>query len=458
MKINEIIQMFRKMKVFNIAVGVMPFVFIFFFCCSCNKNKAIVNDEPVFPEPAEGCSFFTQEFTLPQTQSAQQLADYLSTEHFEYDLDGWFFFGNLVDRVAPDDIGVFFIAVQRIEESNNGFRAPIVPAIVGFNSMSLGHYEFRGFLTLDMDPLMTVTSNPWSVRLNSPLQAGPLITMDLVSGSMGAANAVYRLTADIPDMQGVRLRAEVQMRDRLGVVNEGDGTASFFPQFLTEAQREQIMGSSVRTVSNYLETSGDPMSCQGSYYYSLPLMDVEQFSIMLDDSLLSNGNNGLMWMDYVVQSYDQRASEVFSEASWDFYAIQLPEANAAIMVIEINSATGSLTIAKLFRYDSDRTPNYARKAVYTWAINEVNIEAVPGTIWTSPKTGQEYAMEHRIQLTSTDYPADLTIKMVINNQEIVIDTANTIKYEGLGSVEGVLGSLPVTGQAFVELQPSGHFK
>ncbi|MBL6943667.1 MAG: hypothetical protein ISR56_04800 [Bacteroidales bacterium] len=282
--------------------------------------------------------------------------------------------------------------------------------------------------------------------------------MSLISGNMGAADAEYILTADIPDFNGVRLHAEVQLRDRLGVVNQGYGPASFFPQYLSEEQRAQIMESPARSVSNYLEATGDPMSCQGSYYYSLPLMDVEQFSIKLDDTIsLSNGSDGLMWMDYVVQSYDQQASEVFSNASWDFYAIQLPEENAAIMVIEINSATGSLPIATLFRNDSDRTLNTARKAVHSWAINEINIYHVPGTDWVSPKSGLKYAMQHRIQLTSTDYSADLTINMVRDDQEIIIDSTK-IKYEGLGSVEGILSGQPVTGQAFVEIQPVGVLK
>jgi hypothetical protein len=362
----------------------------------------------------------------------------MSSEHFDYDLDGWFFFGSLVDDANPDDPGVFFIAVQRIEESSNGFRAPMVPAIVGFNSRSLGKYEFRGFFTVDISSLMTVTSNPWTVKLISPFQNGPLITMSTVSGTMGAADAVYSLTADIPDFYGARLKANVQLRDRFGTVNQGDGTASFFAQFLTDSQRDQIMHSSERTVSNYLRTTADPMSCQGSYYYSLPLLDVNQFTITRNDSVLSSGSKGLMWMDYVVQRYDQRAADVFSEASWNFYAIQFPDINAALMVIEINSATGSLPIAKLFNTDGYMTLNYAHKPKYTWAINDINIEAVPGTNWTSPRSYLDYAIQHRIQLMSADFPADLTITMLRNDQEIYIDK-KTIKYEGLATVSGTLG-------------------
>jgi len=414
-------------------------------------------DASKWPEPPEGCAFFTESHDLPQTQSPEQLAQYLASEHFDYDLDGWFFMGSLIDSAAPDDIGVFFLAVQRIEMSDSGFRAPVVPAIVGFSNSAIGHYEFRGFFTLDADPLMTVTSDPWNVRLNSPLQSGPLMTISLVSGMMGAVDAKYRITADIPDFDGVRLQVDVQLRDHFGIVNQGYGPASFFPQFLTAMQRAKILSSHTGSVADYLESTGDPMSCQGSYYYSLPLMDVEQFSVKRDDITLSSGTQGLLWMDYVVQTYDERASEVFSEASWEFFAIQLPEEDAAIMVLQVDSATGALPVATLFSNDSDRTLNSARKAVHSWAIDEIKIEAVSGgRTWTSPTTGKKYAMEHHVRLTSPDWEADLTITMVLDNQEIVIDKSGTIKYEGLGIVEGTLQGQPIEGKAFVELQPVGH--
>ena len=43
------------------------------------------------------------------------------------------------------------------------------------------------------------------------------------------------------------------------------------------------------------------------------------------------------------------------------------------------------------------------------------------------------------------------------DQEIYVDK-NTIKYEGLATVSGTLGSVAMTGQAFVEIQPVGHLK
>ena len=409
-----------------------------------------------WPEPAADSTFFIESVdpALPQTQSAQELAEYLANEHTEYDLDGWFFFGSLVDSAAPQDPGVFLISMQRIEVSEDGSPVQLVPAIVAFNSPSLGQYVYGGEYSLDISPLVNVLSDPWSVELNSAGQAEPLMTMSLASGSMGAAGAEYRLTADVPDQLGGRLQAEVLLRDRLGVVNQGYGSPSFFPQFLTEPQQEQIAGSYGNSVRDYLEATGDPMASQGSYYYSLPLMDVERFTITRDGAPLSSGTSGTMWMDQIVQSYDEQAVGVLGDAYWEFYSIMLPDMDAAIMVIQITSATGTLPVANLFLDDSERTQNGAREAAYSWEIDKITVEAVPGSIWASPATGQQYVQQHRIQLASDTWPADLTIRMVRENQEIV--AGSTIKYEGLAYVEGTLGGQPVMGTAMVELQPVGH--
>lgn len=420
---------------------------------ACGGSKS-GGDEQQWPDPVAGAPFFTQDYGLPQTQSAQQLSEYLASEHFECDLDGWFFFGSLVDSAAPEDPGAFFISMQRIDVSVDGSREALVPAVVAFNSPSLGQYVFGGEYTLDMSPLVNVLSDPWSVELNSTDQTEPLMSMSLASGSMGAADAEYRLAADVPDQLGGRLQAEVLLRDRFGVVNQGYGTASFFPQFLTEQQQEQVSGSFDSSVGDYLESTGDPMSGQGSWYYSQPLMDVEQFTITRNGVPLSSGTSGTMWMDNVVQSYGEQASEILADASWEFYSIMLPEADTAIMVLQVTSSTGTLPVATLFSDDGDRTRNSARKAVHSWKIDEIDIEAVPGTTWVSPGTSLEYAQQHRIKLGSETLPADLTLTIVRENQEVVV--GDTIKYEGLAFVEGTLGDQQVTGTAFVELQPLGH--
>ncbi len=435
------------------VVALLAYCVIAMAACGGSQDSG---DTQVWPEPAPGCAYFTQDYDTLRTESAQQLSRYLASEHMEYDLDGWFFFGSLLDSEAPQDPGVFFISMQRIDVSENGPTMPLVPAVVAYGNASLGQYVYGGGYTVDMEPLVNVLSDPWKVEVKSMDQEEPLLSMELLSGNMGEPGAEYRLAADVPDQLGGRLQAEVRLSDRLGVVNQGYGTASFFPQFVTDTQEEQIAGTYDNSVRDYLEATGDPMACQGSFYYSLPLMDVEEFTITRDGARVSGGTSGTMWMDNVVQSYDEQAKEVLidGDASWEFFSIMLPEESAALMVIQITSANGTLHVASLFREGSGTTQNGALQAAYSWPLDGIDIAAVNGSTWTSPNTGLQYAQQHRIQLASDTMPADLTIQMVRENQEIAV--GDTVKYEGLAAVEGTLGGEEVTGTAFVELQPVGH--
>ena len=210
------------------------------------------------------------------------------------------------------------------------------------------------------------------------------MTMELASGTMGQPAAEYLLKADVPDQLGGRLQAEVLIRDRLGAVNQGYGTASFFPQFITGEQRDGITQSYDSSVRDYLEDTADPMTNQGSFYYSQPLMDVERFTIARDGAALSTGSAGTMWMDDVVQTYDQQSLEALGEASWEFYSIMLPEENAALMVIAITSANGTLPVATLFNAEADRTANTALEGAVSWPIDQIDVEVVPGTECDQP--------------------------------------------------------------------------
>jgi hypothetical protein len=357
-------------------------------------------------------------------------------------------------------VGVFFIAIQRIEQPVFGFRVPFVPAIVGFNSASLGRYVFGGTATLDIALLVVVSPDPWSVRVNSLSDPEPLMSMALTSGAMGVRGSSYRLTANLWDQLGGRLQADVFLVDRLGVVNEGYGTASFLPQFITDEQRANIRDRFGGSVAAYLIATADPMSCQGSFYYSLPVLEVQRFVVTRDGAPLSLGTRGTMWMDYVVQSYDSAAIQVLGHASWLFFALQFPELSLGMMVIQLTSAAGTLSVATLFGPASRPTRNGARRALHSWGIDEVDLEAVPGTTWTSPTTSEQYAMQYRLRLGSALWPGDLTITTVRNDQEIVasnpLSGATTIKYEGEAQVEGTLARRRVRGTGWLELQPIGH--
>ena len=408
-------------------------------------------------------AYFTKAYELPHSQSTPNLTTFLASEQLEYNLDGWFFFGSLVDSDSPDDPATFIISMQRIAQQFGGHTWQTVPAIVAYNDSTLERYVFGGGYTLDIFPLVVVTSDPWLVAINSLEQLDPIMSMSLVSGTMGEAGAQYLLTADLEDQLHGRLVAAVLIRDRLGAVNQGYGPASFFPQYLTQYQRVWVEKAYGNSVGRYLDGTSDRMYSQGSFYYSFPLLDVEAFEVWRDGELLSSGTGGTMWMDKLVQTYTAEAADVLiGKATWQFFSIMLPDQDAAIMVIEIESETGTLPVATLFASGSDRTVNSARKAVHSWDIDDISIETVPtGEIWVSPTTGLSYAQEYRIRLSSEDRTADLTVRMVREDQEIYIDLrkwdlGETIKYEGLATVTGTLDGNAVEGTAIIEVQPYGH--
>ncbi|MGA2053193.1 MAG: hypothetical protein ABSH19_07770 [Opitutales bacterium] len=407
---------------------------------------------PAGSTPAE----YTNGFMLPQTQSSGLLAQYLSSEHLDYDLDGWFFFGSLIEGSgrAPDpaNIGAYFMAVQRIDQVIDGFRVPVVPAIVAFNGAATDGYIVGGSINLDIAPVVTVTPSPWSVEvvcLDSNLQSTGGMTMTRVSGQVGRPGAIYRLVSDTLGGDGHRTQTDVTIRDRMGAVNEGHGPASFFPQWITPHQREQIDGSYHGSVDAYLRASGNAMVSQGSYYYSEPLLEVQKFVISRDDvGIVSQGNAGTLWLDYVVETYNARAAQVVKNCSWHFFALQFPQQLGALMVLEVITTTmGSFPVATYFQRPGGQTRNGALSAKKSWGINEIAIAPVVSSLWTSPVSGVSYYLSNTIQLGRDK----LVVTMLRENQEIVVGTAS--KYEGMAMVQGTLNGQAIEGTGWVELQP-----
>ena len=61
----------------------------------CNGS----NDTRQYPKPKPGDTYFTQGYELSQKQSAEHLATLMETDHFEYSLNGWFFFSDNCPRL-----------------------------------------------------------------------------------------------------------------------------------------------------------------------------------------------------------------------------------------------------------------------------------------------------------------------------------------------------------------------
>ena len=415
--------------------SVIFFAFSFFFLSSCK-------DDVTTPSTTSGIQypFYSEDYSLPQTQGPQQLSDYLTGPHTDYHQYGWNICASLVD--STNATLAFFIAIEYNASEKEPYRGG-----VGFGKTEEDGYKWSGFTNTSVQ----TTSNPWSVTLTTPLFPGSFITIQLASGLMGSSNAVYKLTADVYDFNGKNLKVDVRLRDQFGAMNQGYGTTSFYPHYLTSVQRNSIMALPEKTIGAYLTASGDRMSFQGAYYYALPLMDVEQFNIEYDGSAI-HGSSGKSWMDYFVKSYNEESLVMQKGAKWNWIAIQLPEINSAINVLDISSTvSGPLPYARLFNMNSERTKNGARKAVHSWGVDEITVEPF-GEEWVT-STGQKYSMQYRVRLQSSTMPGDFTVTMLRKNQAVVLPEGSN--YQGLGIVDGVLGGKAVHGQCWVEVQPVG---
>ncbi|MGE5234721.1 MAG: hypothetical protein ACM3O7_00010 [Acidobacteriota bacterium] len=247
-----------------------------------------------YPTPQPGQTYYTKRHDLPQTRSAKGLATWMETEHLDYTLGGWFFFGRLVDQSNPSAIAACAVALQQIAV---GLPGGGWGGGVALHPRSQRRYEFA-FMSGEAPNRVVVKSDPWGAALYSPDQTAPLLALRAVSGRMGEVDAVYLLEADIPagtdPRQPDRMQAEVRLRDRFGVINQGYGATAFCPQYLTERQRRKIERSHGGSVRKYLNRTGDPMINQGSWYYQLPFLDVERFSVAVGKRIRSRGGSGLM--------------------------------------------------------------------------------------------------------------------------------------------------------------------
>lgn len=403
---------------------------------------------------------YSSGLNLPQTQSAEGLSDFFSFDQSGIHLQSYCIFGKLVEEGKP--VNAYMSIVQRLDEEIPDFGSymfPIVIAGAGFNNPETAHIIFGGSYGIaELTEAVTVTQ-PWHAHVespNTPPTPYPDNTTDMkiLSGVMGQKGARYRITSQTKDLEDGALETSVEVTDEMGIVNDGYGPASFFPQWLPEEQRAVIISSYGGSVGDYLEASGNPMTDQGSYYYSAPMLQVDSFTITRNGRTISQGNDGLLWMDIVYQSFDAAAQEVVKTATWNFFTLQFPDENLAMMVTGVhNDYNGDLPVATLFSALGNKSANGALNSIYRWNLQDIEITPVSGSTWTSPSSNLTYYTQYKITLGG-EHKADLTVTMSWDEQELKVN--NTVKYEGYADVTGTLDGKTVNGSAWVELQPAGH--
>jgi hypothetical protein len=418
---------------------------------------------PPPPSAAAGDVFYSPQATAPQAQSPEAMRAFLSTDHPEYTLQSYVWAGSLVE----DDGGLstFACEIQRNPKAIDGTaQLPVVTSAALFNRRSSPGYAVGALVGVpELTLPFTLTTLPWSVRAQSFSlgQQPQFIDVRVVDGVIGKKGAVYEFTTSITNgaegaPSGQLLTLYVRARDATGLMQWGYGPSGFFPQWIYPDQRAAITGEYGDSVGGYLAATHDPMTNQGDYYYTLPLLEVQRFSVSLGDQVVSRGSSGWLWFDNVVQQFDAAAEQVISSGvTWMEFSVQFPRTKQAMKIGYVKQASvGQLDYAMLHDPDSPKARNGSFMDSVSWGIDDVHITPVPSSLWKSPASGQSYYTRYTVTLDGARPRDRAKLFIAARFQDQEVDADQRTVYEGLFSVTGTLCGKKVTGQAWTEVQPT----
>lgn len=415
------------------------------------------------PSAAAGDVFYSPLATVDQAKSPEGMRTFLSTDHPEYTLQSYVWAGSLVDDSGG--LSTFACEMQRNPASIDGTaQLPLVTSAALFNRSSSPGYAVGALLGApELTLPLSLTTLPWSVRAQSFTlgQQPQFIDVRVVDGVLGKKGAVYEFTTYLTNgaagaPSGQLLTLYVRARDATGLMQWGYGPSGFFPQWIHPDQRAAITAQYGNSVGRYLSATHDPMTNQGDYYYTLPLLEVQRFSVSLGDQVVSEGSGGWLWFDNVEQQYDAAARQVISNGvTWMEFSVQFPKTKQAMKIGFVEQASvGQLDYAMLHDADSPKARNGSYTDSVNWDMDKIHITPVPSSLWKSPASGQSYYTRFHVTLDGArpQQRAKLLIAAKFRDQEVNADQRTV--YEGLFSVNGTLCGKKVTGQAWTEVQPA----
>lgn len=431
-------------------------------------SLGLVTPGPVSAAPAPTPSvnaYYSPSASAPQSRSVAAFRKFLSTERTEFDLQSYPFFGSLVDRKGRTR--TFSLMMQ---QTNDVANLPLSYAVEGVmvnkgDGFTLGGVQGVPELTLPL----SLTAQPWSIRAQSFAigQQPQFVDARVVKGHIGQKGAVYELTASVQSTKlgssaaPRQLQLYIRAKDTLGMAQWGYGPSGFFPQWIYSQQRTPIENRFKGSVGAYLAATHDRMSGQGDYYYSAPLLKVQQWSMRSNGVRTGQGRGGTLWLDNVEQSFDAAADKVVKNGvTWTEFSTQLPGARSALKIGWVKQkSVGKLPYAMLVDSGSSQARN-GNLRTSKWAMQSIRITALSGARnrWTSPTTGLTYVTKYRVVLKAAGNPkghsARFTMTAVFDDQEVAFKGGRAV-YEGLYTVTGRLDGRRIRGQAWGEVQPAG---
>lgn len=406
--------------------------------------------------------YYAGNTSLPQTQNANSLEKFLSFDQPGITLQAYCFFGYLEDDQSNQM--AYFSLLQRLGQQidipdSTEVRLPFIMAGTGISTPGMGGFRTGGTLGAALLGNDISLTQPWNLAITSDNNAGPAVSKNetraqLVSGTFGQKGARYKISSHGVDDKGKEMTTEILVEDTMGFVSEGFGVNAFLPNWLLPEQEKAVRENHGGSVEKYLAATQNPLTGQGSYYYSAPFLTVINFKVSYDENgtVVSQGTGGLLWMDVVYQTFNDEAVEVVKDSTWAFFIMQFPAQQKALMTTLVGTKASDYRVSSLFSTNAPKSPNGVLEPEYRWNLQDIAMQPVAGSEWRSPDSGEVYYTQYKIVL-SGERAADLTVTMAWNEQEVKAGTR--FVYEGLGNVTGTLDGEVVSGSAWLEMQPIG---
>lgn len=194
-------------------------------------------------------------------------------------------------------------------------------------------------------------------------------------------------------------------------------------------------------VDTHTEAIHYPLLTRGSAVFEALGMTIHQFSVpymKTKGTLTMNGktyditDTGYTWLDRQWQHQNMGKS-----IKWSWLAIYMDNGDVLSVFDSDEKGKSFMTVLK------------AEDGSLIHSTNVPLFSTIESDYWTSPKSRQKYPTHWKIKLK--DFDAELEIKPIIKEQEIVSVMAPLNKYEASSTVSGTYLGRPATGRATVEL-------
>ncbi|WP_300590514.1 lipocalin family protein [Microbacterium sp.] len=414
---------------------------------------------------------------LAQGRDCTGFRAYLSTGLPQYDSQSYEFFGHLVGSDGSIN------AIALMSQGNSvipGLQVPLLTIEESgliFNRLDQNTGPAFGGIDglADITVPTSISYQPWQIHVEQQNngQSPQTVDMRVVTGAIGAVGAVYELTVSVDTgiyQSGVSepTTLTIRARDTTGIIQWGYGPNGFFPLWMfdgtplpassgpiaTTDQRTAIMNTYGGDIGSYLAETNDPMTGQGSHYYSMPLVEVESWSIQIGSTYAGGGTGGVLFFDNLTETYNDSAKYIVSNGyAWTEFSVQLPDTEQGMLIaVTGQQDVGNLYYAMLGGAGSSQSANGTLNPTANWPQGAIHITPDPASAWTSPHSCYVYELSYAVTLdASASRPgADLVFRATAQDQEL--NALGRAVYEGLFSYSGTLDGKAVSGYAWGEIQ------